>query len=131
MKALIPSVQEWLYFSQQEALAYYKKCYRSDGIYPPLSYYIEVLGGPLRRNPRPDVVAAFNVSADLIVSVSCKPMRAGQDTGVYFAMGRGWIYPERNSDAFRLILSPGRTLSFRFICGPNSAVIREVAAIRR
>ncbi|HTL66701.1 MAG TPA: hypothetical protein VL200_03485 [Lacunisphaera sp.] len=130
MKTLPPIIQQLLAFAQHESLAYYKKYYRSNG-QPPLSYYLQVFSGPLLWSHRPDVLAAFIVSADRIVPADYQPARAGRDLGGYYAMGRGWIYPDRNCANHRLMLNPGAALYHRFILTPGRPALREMAFCSR
>lgn len=131
MESLPPAAQELLARAQRESLAFYKKGYLSNGHHPPLSYYIEVFDGPLLRNRQPAVVAAFTVSVDRVMNVFRRPARAGQDIGGYYAMGRGWIYPDRNGANHRLMLNPGETLYYRFILAPDTPALREMAICSR
>lgn len=129
--SLPPAVHELLALAQHEALAYFKKGYRSSNRHPPLRYYVQVFDGPLLWNQRPDLTAAFAVSADCILPANYRPAGTERDLGGYFAVGRGWIYPDRNGTNHRLMLNPGPTLFRRFILAPYSGAPREVAICSR
>ena len=131
MEPLPAAVLDLLSLAQRESLAYYKKGFRSDWVHPPLSYYIEVFAGPLMRYSRPAVLAAFTVSADRILPAAAKPSQAGRGAGGYFAMGRGWIYPDRQGTNHRLMLNPGEAIYFRFILSQGGAGRRHVAVCSR
>ena len=106
--------QRVLSYAQSLLLAFYKREYQAKGNHPPLSYVIQVHAAPYGQERPNPVLAVYHVSPDY--------MRAQESEidlrshGAFFAVGRGWIFPETGFARARLWLQPrpGQVMQHQF-----------------